>query len=92
MTSRSVPAIEHALLHKGFTRQDSHHRLQLLLDDQGRQIVRTRLSHGITEYGDDLLAQVARQLRLTKRELLDLIDCRTSGDEYLLLLRERMDI
>ena len=54
--------------------------------------IRTFLSHGIADYGDDLLAKVARQLKLTKAELLDLIDCRMSGEDYVALLRERGEL
>jgi len=44
--------------------------------------VRTRLSHGVNEYGDSLLGQVARQLHLTRADLGDLIECPLKEDEY----------
>lgn len=89
MTSRGTRDIERALLRKGFVRQDTHHRYLRLYTGGEPQDVFTRLSHGIPEYGDALLGQVARQLFLIKRELLDLIDCRMSGEQYAALLRER---
>jgi hypothetical protein len=89
MTSRSTRDIERALLRKGFIREDTHHRFLILLGPSGDEAARTRLSHGIREYGDDLLAKVADQLRLSKRELLDPIDCRMSGEQYVALLSER---
>ena len=89
MTSRSTHDIERALLRKGFIREDTHHRFLIFLGPSGDEATRTRLSHGIPEYGDDLLAKVAGQLRLGKRELLELIDCRMSGEQYAALLQER---
>ncbi|MEZ5339344.1 MAG: hypothetical protein R3F46_13925 [bacterium] len=51
--------------------------------------ISTFISHGTKDYGDSLLASMSRQLHLSKQELLDFIDCRMSGADYLLLLRER---
>ena len=36
--------------------------------------IRTYLSHGDKDYGDALLARVAQQLHISKRELLELVE------------------
>ena len=53
------------------------------------QNIHTFISHGLSEYGDSLLALMSRQLHLNKQELLDFIDFKMSGEDYLALLRER---
>ena len=90
MASRNGNDIERALLAKGFRYSNRDHRyLVLYVGDKPRN-VRTKISHGGPDYGDSLLSQVQRQLRLpTKRTLLDLIDCPMSGDDYLGILREQ---
>lgn len=89
MVSRSSRDIESALLRKGFRFADSHHKFLRLFRGTEPQPVQTFLSHGSKEYGDQLLAQVARQLHLTKAELLRLIDCEMSGEDYMTLMLER---
>jgi hypothetical protein len=89
VTSRSTAQIERALSKKGFRRRDTHHKYYGLTVADQPTLVETRISHGIAEYGDALLAQVAKQLHLSKLELLDLIDCRLDEVGYVALLREK---
>jgi hypothetical protein len=44
--------------------------------------VKTHISHGSKDYGDDLLSKMADQLKLTKKELLRFIDGEMSQQEY----------
>jgi len=55
--------IESALLKKGFKRDNTHHEYLWLYVDGRKTRVRTFLSYGLTEYGEDLLAKVKKQLR-----------------------------
>ena len=89
MVSRSSRDIERALLRKGFRARDSHHRQFMLYEGEMPRPVFTYLSHGPKEYGDNLLSLVARQLNLSKADLLDFIDCRLSREGYLAMLREK---
>jgi hypothetical protein len=75
--------IEAALLEKGFRADDTHHRYFWLFIAGKRTSIRTFLSHGGTlDYGDDLLAKMKRQLKLSKAQLLDLVECRLTGEMY----------
>lgn len=85
-------AIRKALTAKGFRGEQSHHQMFFLYVEGKRTQVRTRISHGKREYGDSLLAQMARQVRLQRREFNDLIECPMSGEAYLQLLRERGEV
>jgi hypothetical protein len=88
MSSRATAKIERVLLKKGFVRSDTHHKYLELAVNGKRRGIRTFLSHGIDEYGDGLLSAVAKELHLTKAELLRLIDCLMSGEEYIQTLVE----
>jgi hypothetical protein len=54
-----------------------------------RTYVRTRLSHGAREYGDNLLAAVAKEMKLRRRELDAFLNCPLDHAEYVKLLVER---
>ena len=84
-----IAAIVAALLAKGFILENRDHKY-LFFHVRGKKTgVFTFISHGERDADDWLLARIARQLRLTKKELLALIECSLSQDEYLRLLVER---
>lgn len=81
--------IDQALQSKGFRKRESHHAVYILFIGDRKTSIRTKLSHGRQEYGDSLLAQMARQLGLSRAELNDLIRCPLSGTQYVKLLEQR---
>lgn len=88
---RKARQVESALLTKGFRRADSKHRKFRYHKSNGAETgIRTLLSHGGNrEIGDSLLATMARQCRLTRREFERLIDCPLSQEQYEDLLKAR---
>ena len=47
-----------------------------------KTIVRTKTSHGSREIDDNLLAQMAKQCKLSNKDFGLLVDCPLSRDEY----------
>jgi tRNA/tmRNA/rRNA uracil-C5-methylase (TrmA/RlmC/RlmD family) len=86
MASRKSQDIRDALLSKGFKYRESDHTYLVLCADGKQTSIRTKVSHGIREYGDDLLAQVSRQVGLTKAQLLQLVDCPMTHERYVEIL------
>jgi hypothetical protein len=84
---RRARDIERALAGKGFEKDPTHHLMFWLHVDGKKTSVRTRLSHGLSEYGDSLLAQVAKQMKITRAQLDAFIDCDLSAAEYVGVLR-----
>jgi hypothetical protein len=80
--TRSGLVIDAALRKKGFQRQmnGKHIRYYWIADE----VIRTQMSHGMmgSTLSIDLISKMARQLRLTKQQFLDLIDCRLSENGY----------
>ena len=76
--------LESALLAKGFRFQESRHRKLFYYNVSGQPTpVSTLLSHGGNrDVGDPLLAQMARQCRLTRREFDALVRCPLSREAY----------
>ena len=82
MSTRTTREIRNALLGKGFKKHDTHHEVFRLWVGGKKTRVSTRLSQGAREYGDNLLALMAKQLNLRRAELDDLIDCPLSEEDY----------
>jgi predicted RNA binding protein YcfA (HicA-like mRNA interferase family) len=92
MASLKTKDIESALLRKGFRKHDSHHTYYWLYDGEKKTNVRTFISHGGREYPDNMLSPMSKQLRVTKRQLLALVDCPLSREDYLDLLVKKGDV
>lgn len=77
------------LTQKGFQAKENDHTFLHLFVDGRKTAVYTKVSHGEKEIGDKLLGLMARQIRLSRREFLDLIECPLSHDAYIVLLRNK---
>lgn len=90
MTTRKVKEVSSRLCGKGFVKDDRSDHCRFFLYVDGRKTrIRTMISHGEREIGEELIHRMASQLKLSKDEFLDLVDCRLDGDGYLRLMRER---
>lgn len=93
MAVRKTRAIRQALLSKGFSlREGGNHEKYFLRDQNGKvTAIFTLLSRGSRprEYDDRLLGRMARQLKLSKDQLLDLIDCPLHHAAYMDLLQQQ---
>jgi len=72
----------------GFTRRTGRHQIYVLELD-GRQVVRTLISHGAREISDDLLSTMAQQMGIDTPQLKELLAGELSRDAYLDFLRHR---
>jgi molybdopterin-guanine dinucleotide biosynthesis protein A len=79
-----------ALVSKGFCRSEGkHHTMFHLVANEKRTSIRTRLSHGQRKVDDWLQRQIARELHISKRDLLRFIDCEISQQEYVGMMIEK---
>ena len=90
--SRDKTEVEAGLARKGFqpTKPGADHNYFVYLSIAGKKArASTKTSHGRGfDIDDSLLAQMARQCSLTKKQFLDLLDCPLSRDEYEKLLEQ----
>ena len=77
------------MLRKGFRVVESRHRqYRYYKMNGGRTTVQTLASHGSgRDIGDHRLGQMARQLKLTRRQFDQLVDCSLSQPDYEAMLR-----
>lgn len=76
-----------SLLKKGFRKKDTHHAYFHLWIGDKKTVVYTKLSHGSNEVSDQLVSEMARQVKLTRKQFCDLVDCPLSQESYIELLR-----
>lgn len=86
---RKTRTMRAAFLSKGFIADETHHEMFWLVVGGKKTSIRTRISHGASEYGDQLLALMSRQIGLSKSELYRLIDCPMNGEKLRTILVER---
>jgi predicted RNA binding protein YcfA (HicA-like mRNA interferase family) len=81
--------IEKALKKKGFTLNESsdHRRLELWYED--KFVLATKVSHNGQDIDDGLIGQMAKQIKLNKKDFLDLVKCPLSSEAYLNKLSEQ---
>ena len=91
MSAKKARDIKGALIKKGFVETEGgrDHTFYFLWYNRKKTPVHTKFSHGETDISPPLLSLMARQLKITKGEFGDLIDCSLDGDGYIRLLVER---
>ena len=72
----------------GFARCTGRHQIYILELD-GRQVVRTLISHGAREISDDLLSTMAQQMGISTPQLKKLLAGELSRTAYLEILHQR---
>jgi len=88
MSTLKVRRVEKALTAKlDFEWHDSHHRIYRLYLD-GRLVARTFISHGQRELTNYHIGQIAKQMRLSRREFLDAVECPLERETYHVLIRQ----
>lgn len=87
MAAYKTRDLEKALLSKGFERADTHHVMLWLHVDGKKTAVRTRISHGVKDYGDSLLGEMSKQVKLPRKKFTNLIECPLSREDYINHLR-----
>jgi hypothetical protein len=76
------------LTKKGFQARENDHTFYHLYVEGKKTGVYTKISHGEKEIRDGLLGAMARQVKLTRKQFNDLIDCPLTADEYVKLMRK----
>jgi len=76
------------LTKKGFQRRENDHSFFHLVVNGKKTVIYTKISHGEKEINDGLLGLMSRQVRLSRKQFNDLVDCPMTSDEYLRLLQK----
>ena len=89
MTEIAVARIINVLLQKGFVQDESHHTMLRLVVEGRKTRIHTWFSHALRKADDWLLSLIAREIRLSKRELLLLLECTIGQEAYARMMSDR---
>ena len=95
MKPRKSKDLYSTLVKKGFTvnPEKDHHKYLVLVVDGKKQHIYTYFSHGIPEYGPNLMSKLKRQLKFEDTKLAeDFFDCPMSKEQYIDMLRKNGNI
>ena len=85
---RDARTVMSAFEAKGFSRRQGDHVFFHFFVNGKKTQIYTKVSHGEKEIHDGLLGTMARQLRLTKKQMGELVDCPLSQAEYVKILQD----
>ncbi|MCI4325807.1 MAG: hypothetical protein L3K00_08030 [Thermoplasmata archaeon] len=80
--------IGHALSKKGFVLEDRDHHFYLLQVEDKPTGIKTRVSHGHEEVSDQNVSRMCHQMKLTRRQFEEFIECDLSHAKYVEILRD----
>jgi predicted RNA binding protein YcfA (HicA-like mRNA interferase family) len=86
MATLKAREVSSSLKKKGFIQSESDHAYFVLYVNSKKTSIRTKMSHGSAEIDDYLLNMMSLQVKLEKKQFIDLINCPLSAEEYLKLL------
>ena len=93
MGSCQVRVLTKSLLNKGFSQEVGGKHKKLRLHANGnRTKIFTLYSHSATECNDFILDKMAKQLKLTRPQFNDLIECALSEKGYLKILIDKGEL
>ncbi len=89
MKIRTLPArkLRSLLLKLGFEEERGTHHVFFYLRHRGVIVVRTKISHGVTEITQPILGLVGKQLKLGRRDFESFLQGRLTKEEYLRILQ-----
>jgi predicted RNA binding protein YcfA (HicA-like mRNA interferase family) len=83
MANRNKTEIIKSLQKKGFSQEGGDHHFFVYYARNGKETnIKTKVSRGTKDIGDSLLAKMAKQCQLNKKDFLNLIDCPLDQDAY----------
>lgn len=84
--------IDASLQKKGFDKTNRDHNYYILYVEGKKTKIHTKISHSATEIDDFLVKQMARQVRLDRKQFEDLIECPLSKEDYIEILKEKGEV
>jgi predicted RNA binding protein YcfA (HicA-like mRNA interferase family) len=83
MTTLRVRAVLSGLEKKGFLQSKGDHKFLIFYVNGKKTSIYTKVSHGSNEIDDYLINQMSIQVRLEKKQFIDLVSCPFSVEDYL---------
>jgi hypothetical protein len=89
MVTFKAREVLNGLERKGFQKSERDHTFLILFVNGKKTSIYTKVSHGSNEIDDYLIHKMSLQVRLDKKQFIDLINCPFTYEEYLEELKIR---
>lgn len=89
MTTIKTNKVLNGLIKKGFCLAKGDHKRLIFYVNGKKTEIRTKLSHGNKEINDFLIHKMSIQIKLDKKQFIDLIDCPMTSNAYLKELQKQ---
>jgi predicted RNA binding protein YcfA (HicA-like mRNA interferase family) len=83
MTQLKSRVVLSGLRNKGFQESNRDHKYLIFYFEGKKTEIRTKISHGSKDIDDRLIHMMAKQLKLSKEDFLDLVKCPMSRETYI---------
>ncbi len=81
--------VDTALQRKGFVKDNEGHHVYYYFYIEGKKTkIKTKISHGVSEISENLISLMSRQVKLKKKQFVDLVECPLTQQKYQRLLIE----
>ena len=87
MTQLKPRTVESNLTRKGFRQTEGDHSRFVFYFEGRKTEIRTMVSHNSRDIGDELIHRMAKQVRLSKNEFVELASCTMGEEAYTARLR-----
>jgi hypothetical protein len=92
MATLKAKEVESNILKKGFVKLNNDHKRFWLVVDGKTIGIRTFTSHNGQDINDYLQSQMAKQLKITKKEFADFAACKLSESDYINILKNKGEL
>ena len=83
MSSLKKRSIINSMTKKGFKENTSGDHIYLAFVVDGKKTgIKTKVSHSHSEIGDSLIGLMAKEIKISKRDFMDFINCTLSEQDY----------
>ena len=83
MTTLKVREIINSLGKKGFASSHGDHTHLIFYCNGKKTSIRTEVSYGAKEIGDSLINAMSQQIKLEKKQFVELVSCPFTEEDYL---------
>lgn len=90
MAQLNTSDISRALIKKGFVEDvRGDHKRYYLSVPKVKVSINTKISHGSSNIGDNLIIKMAKQIKLSKKEFIDYVACAIDRENYVEILKNQ---
>lgn len=89
MTTLKIQTIKANMLKKGFRIKNGDHKYLHFFYNDTQTTIKTKYSHSAKEIDDNLIGEMAKQIKLSRAEFIKFATCTMSEAQYIEILKSK---